>query len=251
VTPRRPIRTALVTGASSGLGRELALWFARQGVTVHAAARRLPDLERLAAEHPDRIVPMQLDVANWDATLEAIRALDEQCGGLDLVVANAGVGPLTDGRHLDWNDVAQLVDVNVGGAAATVSAVLPAMVERGHGHVVGIASIAAARGLPKGAAYSASKAFLTIFLEGLRVDLGGTGVRVTTVSPGFIRTPSTEDAPHPMPFIMDAERAAARIGRGILRGAPMIRFPWPLVLSTGVLRLLPRPVYEFVARRMP
>lgn len=247
-----PIRTVLVTGASSGLGHGLAQWFARRDVTVYAAARRLPELEQLAALHPEgRIVPVQLDVADTDTTVSRLRELDAECGGFDAVVANAGVGPLTDGRHLAWQDVAQVIDVNVAGAAATIAAVLPAMVERGRGQVVGISSIAAARGLPKGAAYSASKAFLTTFLEGLRVDLGGTGVGVTTVSPGFIRTPSTEDAPHPMPFIMELDAAADRIGRGIVRGAPTIRFPLPLVLSTGLLARLPRPLYDFVARRLP
>ena len=248
---RQPVRTALITGASSGIGHGLAQWFAKRDVQVYAAARRLPELEQLAAQHPGLITPVQLDVADTEATVAKVRELDEQCGGLDLVIANAGVGPLTDGKQLEWRDVAQIIDVNVAGAAATVSAALPLMVARGRGQVVGISSVAAARGLPKGAAYSASKAFLTTFLEGLRVDLGGTGVTVTTVSPGFIRTPSTQDATHPMPFIVDLDRAVERIGRGIVRGKPAIRFPFPLVLSTGMLKFLPRPVYETIARRMP
>jgi NADP-dependent 3-hydroxy acid dehydrogenase YdfG len=243
-------RTALVTGASSGIGQGLAEWLARRDVQVFAAARRMPELEQLAARHPGRITPVQLDVADTEATIAKVRELDDACGGLDLVIANAGVGPLTDGRRLEWRDVAQVIDVNVAGAAATVSAVLPRMVERGRGHIVGISSIAAARGLPKGAAYSASKAFLTTYLEGLRVDLAGTGVRVTTVAPGFIRTPSTEGATHPMPFIVGLDAAVERIGRGIERGAPVVTFPWPLVLSTGLLKFLPRRVYDVVARRM-
>jgi NADP-dependent 3-hydroxy acid dehydrogenase YdfG len=244
------VRSALITGASSGIGHGLAQWFASRDVQVYAAARRLPQLEQLAATNPARITPVQLDVADRDATVQRVRELDVECGGLDLVIANAGVGPLTDGRQLDWSDVANVIDVNVAGAAATVSAVLPRMVERGRGQVVGISSIAAARGLPKGAAYSASKAFLTTYLEGLRVDLGGTGVVVTTVSPGFVRTPSTEHATHPMPFILELDDAVERIGRGIERGAPAISFPWPLVASTGLMKLLPRRLYEAIARRM-
>jgi NADP-dependent 3-hydroxy acid dehydrogenase YdfG len=247
----RAPRTALITGASSGIGHGLARWFAARDVHVYAAARRLPELEQLAERHPGRITPVQLDVADMQATVDRIRELDEECDGLDVVIANAGVGPLTDARRLDWRDVANVIEVNVGGAAATVSAVLPRMVERGRGQVVGVSSIAAARGLPKGAAYSASKAFLTTYLEGLRVDLAGTGVVVTTVAPGFIRTPSTTDATHPMPFILDLDDAVERIGRGIVRGKPIVTFPRPLVLSTRLLRLLPRPVYDLVARRMP
>ncbi|HSP78973.1 MAG TPA: SDR family NAD(P)-dependent oxidoreductase, partial [Myxococcaceae bacterium] len=147
-------RTALVTGASSGMGRGLALWFARKGVKVYAAARRHDNLVALADQaraSGATIEPVELDVADPEATLARIRELDEACGGLDLVIANAGVGRETNARRLEWERVKQLLDVNVTGAAATLCAVLPRMVERDRGHLVGVASLAGWRGLARNA----------------------------------------------------------------------------------------------------
>jgi len=221
-------RTALVTGASSGLGRGLALWFARRGVKVYAAARRLENLEALANEARAAnalIEPVELDVSDADHTLARIRELDAACGGLELIIANAGFGQETSGKRIKWDTVKRIIDVNVTGAAATLSAVLPQMVERKRGHVVGVASLAAFRGLPRNAAYSASKAFLSTFMESLRVDLRGTGVHVTCLYPGFVKSEMTAQNKFQMPFLLETRlrEQGARHESGPMWGSFTVR----------------------------
>lgn len=246
-------RTALITGASSGLGRGLALWFARRGVKVYAAARRTEHLEALAQEAraaQAHIEPVALDIAQADTVLARVRELDDACGGLDLIVANAGYGQETSGKRLKWETVKQVIDVNVTGTAATLSAVLPRMVERQRGHVVGVASLAAFRGLPRNAAYSASKAFLHVFMEGLRVDLQGTGVQVSCLYPGFVKSEMTASNKHPMPFLLETEEAVRLMGEAIQRGEAEYAFPWQMAGVMGVVKRLPNGVFDGLARRV-
>jgi short-subunit dehydrogenase len=246
-------RTALITGASSGLGRGLALWFARRGTRVFAVARRKENLTALAEEARAAgatIEPVELDVSRGDETVERIRSIDADCGGLELVVANAGVGQETNAKRLKWERVKQVIDVNVTGAAATLSAVLPQMVERKKGHVVGVSSLAAFRGLPKNAAYSGTKAFLTTFMESLRVDLRGTGVRVTCIHPGFVKSEMTAQNRFPMPFLLETQDAVERMGKAISRGEPVVTFPWQVSTAMKLLWALPNPLFDRVARKM-
>lgn len=246
-------RTALVTGASSGLGRGLALWLARSGVRVFASGRRVEQLQALADEARAAgatIEPVEMDVARTDETLTRIRQLDADCGGLDLVVANAGVGGETHGKRMAWERVQHIIDVNVTGASATLCAVLPQMVERRRGHLVGIASLAAWRGLKGHAAYSASKSFLGTFMESLRVDLKDTGVRVTCIYPGFVKSELTAKNRHPMPFLLETDDAADRMGRAILRGDAEFAFPWQLASAMKLVKTLPNPLFDATARRL-
>jgi short-subunit dehydrogenase len=245
--------TALITGASSGLGYGLALWFAKRGTRVFAAARRTERLQACADEARGTggtVEPVELDVSRTDETMARIQRIDEECGGLDLVVANAGVGLDTNGRQFEWERARKVLDVNVMGAAATLSAVLPRMVERQRGHLVGVSSIAGFRGLPHNAAYSGSKAFLTTFMESLRVDLKGTGVRVTCIHPGFVRTEMTAHHEYPMPFLMDIPEAAELMGRAIVQGQPVFSFPWQMRAAMGVAQALPNAVFDPLMRRL-
>lgn len=238
-------KTALITGASSGIGRALALWFAKRGTRVYAAARRTALLDELAAQGEGRIVPVALDVAQQASAVVRIQALDAECGGLDVVVANAGIGDPTPAHLATWPMVERVLGVNVMGAAATITAVLPQMIARKRGTVAGISSLAAWRGLGAYSSYSASKAFLSTFLESLRVDVHDTGVKVVCIEPGFVKT---EAAPQ-MPFTVPVADAAAKIGRAILRGTRVLAFPLPLVVGTGALRMVPRAVYEAAGKR--
>jgi short-subunit dehydrogenase len=246
-------RTALVTGASSGLGRGLALWLAKNGVRVFASARRMEHLQALADEaraSGATVEPVEMDVARTDETLARIRQLDAECSGLDLVVANAGVGGETHGKRMEWERVKQMIDVNVTGATATLCAVLPQMVERNRGHLVGISSLGALRGLPGHGVYSGSKAFLATFMESLRVDLKGTGVRVTCIYPGFVKSEMTAKNKHPMPFLLETDDAVARMGRAIFRGAREFAFPWQLSGAMKLLKAMPNPLFDATARKM-
>ncbi|MEC7520403.1 MAG: SDR family NAD(P)-dependent oxidoreductase [Myxococcota bacterium] len=241
------IRTALVTGASSGIGAALARALDARGTEVVLAARREGALQEVAAGLSRARVQV-LDVSRPDEAAAIVRRIDEEVGGLDLIVANAGVAGLTWAGELDWETCAPMIDVNVRGAIATLTAVLPRMVERRRGHLVGVSSMAAYRGLPHNAIYSATKACLSTFLEGLRVDLGPTGVRVTDVRPGFVETPMTAGADHGKPFEMPAHEAAARIVRAIDRDAAVAAFPWQTAALVRSLTLLPARAYDFVGR---
>jgi short-subunit dehydrogenase len=234
-------RTALITGASSGLGRALAAWFAARGVRVYAVARRMEQLEALrdeAAATGGVVEPLCLDVSEARATHERVQSLERECGGLDLVIANAGVSEPTPARRLDWTAVERILQVNVMGAAATLSAVLPGMVQRNRGHLVGVSSLAAFRGMPSWAAYSASKAFLTTFLQGLRTDLVGTGLAVTAIHPGYVRTEMTADYGN-LPMVMDVREACEQMGQAILRRDAELSFPLPAAVMGRYLAMMP------------
>ncbi len=246
-------QNALITGASSGLGRGLAVWFAKKGTTVYAAARRTAQLEELRAEckdAPGKIIPLEMDVAHSDATYERVQKLDGECGGLDLVIANAGIAGETYAKRPDWPTIHRMIDVNCAGAAATLMGALPAMIERKKGQIVGVSSLAAFNGLPRMAAYCASKAYLATFLEALRIDVGPLGVSVCSIHPGFVKTEMTAKNSKKMPFLLEADDAIARMAKAIERQAKVYVFPWQMSLGVSVLGALPRPLFEAAARKM-
>jgi short-subunit dehydrogenase len=239
----------LVTGASSGLGRGLALHYAREGATVYAVARRKVELDAMAKEAKG-IVPVAVDVADTEALVEAIGEAERASGGaLDLVIANAGIGKPTPARKIDWRNVKQIMDVNVTAAAVTLSAALPAMVARDAGHVVAVSSLAAFRGMPGNGAYCASKAAVRFFMESLRVDLRSTKVRATTIYPGFVKTEMTAKNKFHMPFLMELDDAVKLMVKGLARGDATIAYPLPMVAMTRTLGALPRAIYEPIAGR--
>ena len=244
---------ALVTGASSGIGRALALRLAKRGYDVAIAARRRPLLEEVAAEVKaagGRALVVEIDIADAEATVTAVERAWDELGALDLVIANAGFGGDVHATKLTWADVAPIMRVDALGAMATLTAALPRMVTRGRGHLVGVSSLAGYRGLPTSAAYSAAKAALSIFLESLRVDLGPSGIAVTDVRPGFIATNATRDATYPMPFLMQLEPAVDRILAGIDARDAVVAFPLPLVGLLSGSRLLPTAAYDRLVRRL-
>lgn len=194
-----------------------------------------------------RVEPV--DVTDPEATVEALRRIDDEVGGIDLVVANAGVGDSRWAGKLSWEDCAPTLSINVDGAAASLVALLPRMVERGRGHLVGISSLAGYRGMPASAAYCASKAFLMAFLESLRLDLQGTGVFVTDVRPGFVRTPMTAENKFHMPFLMEAGEAAERIVEGIARRRQVVAFPFPLSMAARMSTMVPAWVWNRLASK--
>jgi short-subunit dehydrogenase len=249
-----PYRTALVTGASSGIGRALAERLAADGVTVVLSARRESLLRGVADAitargGKARVEP--LDVADTSRTVEAIRRIDGEVGGLDLVIANAGVGMRPrDTPSFSWEAVAAPCHVNFCGAVATVTAVLPAMAERRRGHAVGISSLAAFGALPGRGGYSAPKAGLSMFLDGLRMDLAPYGVHVTAVHPGFVRTAMTARTRAPMPFIMESAAAADLIVRALAKAPATIDFPLPLTLAARLGGVLPRLLRDPLLRRL-
>lgn len=246
-----PWKTALLTGASSGLGRGLAVWLTKRGVKVYAAARRLDALEQLKQEAGDLVVPVKMDVSDGDATFDAVQQLDIDSGGFDLVIANAGVGEDTRPKKLQWSSVRSMIDVNVTGATATLFAALPAMVERKRGHLVGISSLAGLVPLPLSSTYCATKAYLGMFLESLRLDVEKYGIDVTSIHPGFVKSEMTaKNKVEAMPFLLETDDAVERMGRAMLRREKVYAFPWQLSSVVGAAAAMPRPMKNAILKRL-
>jgi short-subunit dehydrogenase len=246
-----PFQAAFITGASSGLGRALSLWFTCHGVKVFAAARRYDRLISLRDEAPARMLePVELDITQTSSAIATMQAIDERCG-IDLVIANAGVSNRTHGTDLTWEKIERTLAVNVQGSTATLLALLPRMVERRHGSLVAIGSIAGFRGLPKHAAYSGSKSFLMSFTDSLRIDLEPIGVRVTCAYPGFFKSELTAKNRFRMPFLLETEDAANRIARAVVKGDPTVQFPWQLAWPARAGRLFPSRIYDALMRQAP
>lgn len=225
-----PYAVAAITGASSGIGRELALEIARRGSDVALLARRREALEETAASVEGlgrKAVALPCDVRDRAAVLAAIAEAASRLGPIDLLVANAGIGVPLSASRWDGSRVAETFEVNVLGAAHAFEAVLPGMLERGRGHLVGVSSLAAWRGVPGHGPYGASKAAMNVMLESLRAELAPRGVAVTTICPGFVRTPMTARNKFRMPFLMEPEEAARRIARAIAARRRVYAFPWP------------------------
>jgi NAD(P)-dependent dehydrogenase (short-subunit alcohol dehydrogenase family) len=242
----------VITGASSGLGLALARHYLERGATVAACARRAELLQALAAEFPDRVICYALDVRDAAAIRAAAEDFMARVGVPDMVIANAGVSIGTLTRYAEDNDVFQhVMDINVLGVVKTFQPFVQPMRAAGRGRLVGIASVAGFRGLSGSGAYSASKAALISYLESLRVELYGSGVKVVTVCPGYIRTPMTDINPYPMPFMLEADEAARRIARVVGRGRSFAVVPWQMALVGRVLKLLPNWLYDMLFSRTP
>ena len=248
-----PWRVAWITGASQGIGRALALGLARQGVAVAASARSEAKLAALCAEArdlPGAIHSYPLDVTDAAAGEDLLQRLSAERGLPDLVILNAGTHQPTPAQSFRSEDLRRILELNVIGVANGLQSVLPPMLARGGGQVAVVASLAGYRGLPTAAAYGASKAALINLCEALRLDLHGSGVKLQLINPGFVRTPLTDRNPFPMPFLVDAEVAAARIIRGLRGSGFEIRFPTPFALIMGLLRHLPYSLYLPLVRRL-
>ena len=238
-----------ITGASSGIGAALARHYARQGASLGLAARRGELLQTLATELSTAgaasVLTYSLDVSDASALQDAGKDFISRYGAPDIVLANAGVsvGTLTECQE-DLAAIRRLLEINVYGLAATFSPFIAAMQQRGQGRLVGIASVAGIRGLPGAEAYSASKAAAIAYLESLRLEMRPSGVKVVTITPGYIATPLTARNPYPMPFLLPADEAARRFARAIERGSSYTVIPWQMALVAKTLRLLPNWLYD-------
>lgn len=241
-------RTAWITGASSGIGRALALALVERGVKVVASARSADKLAELAAGHPG-ISPLPLDVTDLAAMRQATRSIAATLGSLDLVVLNAGVFAAMSARNFSASTAARSMDVNYQGVVHGIDAALPLMLARGEGHIALIGSVAGYRGLPPAAAYGPSKAALINLAEALYNDLAQRGVAISVVNPGYVATPMNQNV-SALPFRIGAEDAALRILRGLEKRKFEIAFPWPLVAMMKLARHMPYPLFFACARRV-
>jgi NAD(P)-dependent dehydrogenase (short-subunit alcohol dehydrogenase family) len=248
---RRMSRSILITGGSAGIGAALAFEFARRGYKVAIAARRADKLAELVpqlqAAGAAAAVAIVLDVGDTDSIAGAVTRAAQALGRLDIVVANAGIAHATPAGKGRLPQIRETININLVGAIATIEAALPVLLQQGGGQIVGVTSVAGARGLPGFSAYSATKAGLSRYLQSLRAELRGGPIVVTELAPGYIDTDLNRGAAS-RPFVIPVERGAAIMARMIerkvgMRWVPVL--PWsliaPLVKILPLALVAPRP----------
>lgn len=248
-----PPSSIIITGASSGIGESLALHYARSGVTLFLNGRdraRLHEVARACTARGARVVTDTVDVCDAPGMAAWIAAADRQAP-VDLVIANAGISGGTGGGGEGHAQVAQIFAVNVGGVFNTIHPAIACMQTRGAGQVAIMSSLASFSGWPGAPAYGASKGAVRLYGEALRGALGPSGVRVSVICPGFVKSRMTAVNDYPMPFLMGADRAAGIIARGLARDQARISFPWQTALIAAVVACLPAPLRNAILKNAP
>lgn len=241
----------MITGASSGIGRGLAVEIGRRGAKVGLVARRSEVIDEVVREIEaagGKALALPADVQSEGSIRAAADKLRADLGPIDVLIANAGIGPTRDAADFSAEEVSEVINVNVIGASNSVAAVIPEMVARGSGQLVAISSLAAYRGLPRSAAYCASKAAVSAFFESLRLDLEPRGIDVTIIHPGFIKTPLTAGREVEMPFLMELDDAVGKIVRAIEKRRKRYSFPWQLATIVRAGMLMPIWMYDRISR---
>ena len=245
-------KVVMITGASSGIGKGVALEIASRGAHLGLLARRENLLNETVGEAKARnvkAIAASADVRDTDAVRAAADRFRNELGPIDVLIANAGIGTADHALHLAPDHAAEVIGINVLGAVNSVAAVAPEMVERGQGRLVAISSLAAYRGLPKSAAYCASKAALTAYFESVRIDLRNTGVGVTIIYPGFIKTAITKGRAAKMPYLMELDDAVKKILSAIEKEKKTYAFPWQLATFVRSGLLMPASMYDWIAEK--
>lgn len=246
-------RHVLITGASSGIGEALAIAYAAPGTTLSLIGRnadRLLEVTRRCQAAGARAESTVCDVTNEEALTAWMKARDE-AEPLDLVVANAGISVGTGGFSENADQARRIMDVNVIGVMNTVLPAIDLMRPRRHGHIVIISSLAAFRGLAGAPAYGASKAAVRVWGEGLRPLLARDNIGVSVVCPGFVVSRITAVNRFHMPLLMQADKAANIIRRGIAANRGRIAFPWPIAAGVWLMAALPDRIADALGRRLP
>lgn len=241
-------RVVLLTGAANGIGRATARALARRGYRLALVDRDAEGVGAVAGEVREAGATASAcaaDVRDPEALARAVAGLEREVGPTDVLVACAGVGRLSSATDLDLPGLKDMFDVNVLGVAHAIGAVAPGMIARGAGHIVGISSVAGYRGMPWMPGYSATKAAVTTYLEGLRPAFKRRGVRITTVYPGFVRTGMTVATPFRRPVpMLEPEQAAEYLVRAVVRRPRDYVFPFSTALGMAVLRGMPAFLYD-------
>ncbi len=236
-------RSIIVTGASSGLGRAMALDLTKAGAKVSLLARRVNLLDALEMEIRSmggQVQSVPADVADWPSMREAVQQVETVFGPTDILIANAGVGapsPLEAEAHV--REIGSMIRINTLGVVHSFASVLPGMLRRGKGHLVAISSLAAYISFAGEGGYSASKAAVNAYTASIREQVRPKGILVSTICPGFIKTPMTAGNHGAMPGVMSAEKASQKILAALAQGREVYNFPLGTVALLGLLRCLP------------
>ncbi len=246
-------RHVLITGASSGIGAALAEAYAGPGVRLTLGGRNRERLDAVAERCRERGAEVETGVIDVDAH-EAMQAWVEaadRARPLGLVIANAGISAGTGSGAESDAQARDIFATNLAGALNTLQPAMAAMQTRGRGQLAVISSLAAFRGFPGAPAYCGSKAAVRVWAEAMRPHLAAQGVGISVVCPGFVRSRMTAVNDFPMPFLMDAEKAARIIRRGLARDTARISFPWPLAAAVWLLAALPPAWTDWAMTKLP
>ena len=245
-------KRVIITGASAGIGRALAIEYARRRTRLILVARRADLLREVANEarsHGADARAVAVDVTAPGASATIVSEASAAFDGVDTVILNAGVGGPMFADAFNAEEAERVMLVNYSSAVRLIEAVLPSMIASNSGQIVAITSLASFRGMPGSAPYNASKAALSILMESLRTELRSSGVVITTVYPGFVRTAMTDQNEFHMPFLLESDDAARRIARGIERGRVDVRFPFPLAALVRLSTYAPNRLYDWFVSR--
>ena len=243
----RPWQNVWITGASSGICKQIAEDLASQGCNVFISARRQKALEDIAA-HSERLFPIPVDVGKPERVNEAVSEILRQCGSIDLVLLGAAIWHPMALEEWDRDKVTRSMSINYSGVINCISPILPGMIERRNGHIGILSSVAGYRGLPRSLAYGPTKAALISLSETLYPELGEHNINLSIINPGFVDTPMTRVNEFPMPWIMSVDRASKIILRGLRNKKFEIAFPWQMVWMLKFSKLLPYPLFFWFIR---
>ncbi len=242
-----------ITGASSGLGKELACRYAQAGHQVYASARNTAALKELAETCEDAkgsIHVFTLDVTDMAQVNECFQRICATVGVPDLCVLNAGTHTPNDAQHFDRTVFQRLMEINYMGVVNCLQAIVPVFTQRKQGEIAVVSSVAGYQGLPNASAYCASKAAVISLCESLQPELADTGVSLRLVNPGFVRTPLTDKNEFPMPFLMEVDDAVTRIVQGLEGNSFEIAFPRRFIWLLKTLRIIPYGLYLRLTRKL-
>jgi len=241
-------KSVLITGASSGIGYAVAERLSYEKSKIAILSRSTDILKEFAARYRNDqniILPLHCDISVKDEVFSAYDKIMNEFGGIDIAILNAGTSYRLDAEDFSAAKGEEVLSVNLTGKFYFLEKLIPYFIERRNGMIVGVSSLADARGFPRSAFYNASKAAFSKLLESLRIELKSYGIKVITVRPGFVKTPMTDKNEFHMPFLMEVEKAADIIIKGIKKEKRIIQFPLPTVISTKIIELMPDSMFEY------
>jgi short-subunit dehydrogenase len=243
----------LITGASSGIGYQLAKDLAKEGAQLALLSRRTDLLISLSKELSGKTIVKyyKCDVTLKKEVAETFSQIKNDFGKIDIAILNSGVGYSSSALNYSSVEAEKTFNTNVLGTVYFIELLLPDFISEKRGVIIGISSLGDGKGFPKSGFYSASKAALTIILESLRIELKKYKIKVITVKPGFIKTPMTDKNNFKMPYLMSVEEGSRIILNGLKKDKKIIEFPWQTTIGAKILRMMPTKWFEAIASKEP
>lgn len=242
-------KNVLITGASSGIGKAIAEELVKKNCNIALLSRRVELLEAFANEHKitgKKIIAIKCDVTNYKEVRDCYGTIKNEFKQIDVAILNAGVSRRSDIKNFDSMEAEKIMKTNILGIIYWSEFLIKDFVERKNGILAGVSSLADSRGFPQSGFYSASKAAVTKILESLRIELKPFNIKVITIKPGFVKSSITAKNEFKMPLLMEADKAAKIIVKGIEKEKPVIQFPFPIAAGSKILGMLPVWLYDFL-----